>query len=153
MWEYIDALLKTGALASILSHLNHSTESIHLAPPVEEQCASFPPPATSPPIFLWPPVFPVHCYSSFMLSCVRKQAMPSFTDTGDLPRDNLCVAFTSPSLGCAGQHLQWLQPALLWQPSPEGSYRQGSGLLHSSNYLGNWFGTGIYWSRIHNYVC
>lgn len=152
MWEYIDALLKTWALVSVLSQLNHSTKLVHLAPSVENQCTSFPPAATSPPIFLWPPVFPVHCYSSFKFFCVCKQAMPSLTDAGDLPRDNLWVAFSSPSLGCAGQHLQCLQPALLCQPPPKGSCRQGSRLLCSSNYLGNWFGTQTYWSRNHDYV-
>lgn len=79
------------------------------------------------------PVFPVHYYSSFILSCVFKQAKLSFTYTGDLPSDNLWVAFSSPSFSWAEQHLQWLQPVLLWQPSPESSCRQGSRLLHSSN--------------------
>ena len=152
MWEYIDAVLKTWALVSVLSHLNHSSKLVHLAISCGKAMYFFSTPAMSSPMFLWPPVFPMHCYTSFMLSCVCKEAMPSFTDTGDLPRDNLWVAFSSPSLGCAGQHLQWLQPALLWQPSPEGSFLQGSRLLHSSNYLQNWFGTETYWSRIHDYV-
>lgn len=93
-------------------------------------------------LFSTPCHVPSHIFMTFCLSCallqllytlcVCKEAMPSSTCTRDLPRDNLWVAF-SPSLGCAGQHLQWLQPALLSQPSPEGSCRHGSGLLHSSN--------------------
>lgn len=60
-----------------VSPATRSSGLVHLVPPVEKPCTSFPPPTMFPPIFLWPSVFVVHCYSSFILFvCVKKPCHP-----------------------------------------------------------------------------